>query len=134
MKKNDPLASSAAEPLCPACQAAAPAGESEPAAASPAEEEHECCRHKARTPEEKRALIVRLNRIEGQVRGIRRMIENDVYCSDVLVQVMAAKAALNGFSKELLDAHIRTCVTSDIKAGKEGTVDELLFILDKMMK
>ena len=79
-------------------------------------------------------LIHRLNRIEGQIRGIRGMLEKDAYCIDILVQVAAANAALNGFSKELLGDHIRTCVKEDILAGREGTVEELVATLHKLMK
>ena len=93
-----------------------------------------CCRHKVRSPEEHKALLNRLNRIEGQVRGIRGMLEKDAYCVDILVQVAAANAALNSFNKVLLANHIKTCVTDDIRAGKEETVDELVKVLQKLMK
>lgn len=93
-----------------------------------------CCRHKDRTPEEHRALVNRLSRIEGQVRGIRAMVDKDVYCADILVQVAAVNAALNGFSKELLSQHIRTCVANDLKADKTEKLDELLQLLPKLMK
>ena len=93
-----------------------------------------CCRHKDRTPEEYRALVNRLSRIEGQVRGIRAMVEKDVYCTDILVQVAAVNAALNGFSKELLGQHIRTCVADDLKAGETQKLDELLQLLPRLMK
>ena len=93
-----------------------------------------CCRHKDRTPEEYRALANRLSRIEGQVRGIRAMLDKDVYCADILVQVAAVNAALNGFSKELLGQHIRTCVADGIRAGNDEVVDELLKTLQKLMK
>ena len=93
-----------------------------------------CCRHKDRTPEEYRALANRLSRIEGQVRGIRAMLDKDVYCTDILVQVAAVNAALNGFSKELLGQHIRTCVADGIRAGNDEVVDELLKTLQKLMK
>jgi DNA-binding FrmR family transcriptional regulator len=73
-------------------------------------------------------------RIEGQVRGIRRMVENNAYCPDILIQVAAANAALNSFNKVLLANHIKTCVTDDIRAGKEETVDELVKVLQKLMK
>ena len=88
-------------------------------AAAPAEKDTapSCCRHKDRTPEEYRALVNRLSRIEGQVRGIRAMVEKDVYCTDILVQVAAVNAALNGFSKELLGQHVRTCVADDLRNG-----------------
>ena len=89
---------------------------------------------KERTEEESRSLIHRLNRIEGQIRGIRGMVERSAYCPDILSQVAAANAALNAFSKELLSEHIRTCVTRDIREGKDETVDELLATLQKLMK
>lgn len=89
---------------------------------------------KERDEQEKKSLIHRLNRIEGQIRGIRGMVEKNAYCTDVLVQVSAVSAALNSFSRVLLDNHIKTCVTEDIRAGKEETVDELLMVLKKLMK
>ena len=93
-----------------------------------------CCRHKERSPEEYKALLNRLNRIEGQVRGIRGMLEKEAYCVDILVQVAAANAALNSFSKVLLASHIKTCVAQDIRAGKDETIDELLTTLQKLMR
>ena len=99
------------------------------------EEKKECCeRKKEREDKEYRDLIHRLNRIEGQIRGIRGMVERDVYCTDILVQVSAVNAALNSFNKVLLSNHIKTCVTRDIKEGKEETVDELLQTLQKLMR
>lgn len=100
------------------------------------EQREACCCHRTtqRTEEEYRALIHRLNRIEGQVRGVRRMVENDAYCPDILVQVSAIGAALNAFNRELLANHIRTCVAGDIKAEKQETLDELIQILQKLMK
>ncbi len=89
---------------------------------------------KRRDPEEKTCLIHRLNRIEGQVRGIRGMVEKDAYCTDILTQVAAVSAALNAFNRELLSRHIRTCVSEDIRQGKEETVDELCQTLQKLMK
>lgn len=95
-----------------------------------------CCCHrtKVRDPAEEKKLIHRLSRIEGQIRGIRGMVEKDAYCPDILVQVAAATAALNAFSKELLSQHIRTCVAQDIRAGKDETIDELVTVLQKLMK
>jgi len=94
-----------------------------------------CCeRTKSRSEKEYKDLINRLNRIEGQVRGIKKMIENDAYCTDILVQVSAANAALNSFNKVLLSNHIRTCVANDIRDGKEETIDELVNTLQKLMK
>lgn len=100
------------------------------------EENNCCCSHKTkeRDEQEYKDLIHRLNRIEGQIRGIRGMVERDVYCTDILVQVSAVNAALNSFNKVLLANHIKTCVTRDIKEGKEETVDELVTVLQKLMK
>lgn len=89
---------------------------------------------KERTEQEYKDLIHRLNRIEGQVRGIRGMVERDAYCTDILVQVAAVNAALNSFNKVLLASHIKTCVTRDIRDGKEETVDQLVAVLQKLMK
>ena len=96
----------------------------------------ECCCHKTkkRSEEEYKPLIPRLNRIEGQVRGIRGMVEKSAYCPDILIQVAAANAALNAFSKELLAQHIRTCVAQDIRDGRDETIDELVATLQKLMK
>ncbi len=99
-------------------------------------EEKACCCHKTKERSEKeyKDLINRLNRIEGQVRGIKGMVENDAYCTDILTQVAAVNAALNSFNKVLLANHIKTCVTQDILDGKEETVDELVTTLQKLMK
>ncbi|MDD2979901.1 MAG: metal-sensing transcriptional repressor [Hespellia sp.] len=99
-------------------------------------EERECCSHrtKERSEKEYKDLVHRLNRVEGQIRGIKGMLEKDAYCPDILTQVAAATSALNSFSKVLLANHIKTCVTQDIKDGKEETVDELLKTLQKLMK
>lgn len=95
-----------------------------------------CCSNKTkqRSEEEKRLLINRLNRIEGQIRGIRKMVEENAYCTDVLTQVSAANAALNAFNKELLASHIKTCVIDDIKNDNLQTVDELVATLQKLMR
>ena len=100
------------------------------------ENENKCCCHtvKVRSPEEYKKLINRLNRIEGQIRGIRGMVEKNVYCTDILVQVAAVNAALNAFNKELLANHIKTCVVNDIRDGKDEIIDELLDTLQKLMK
>ena len=79
-------------------------------------------------------MIHRLNRIEGQVRGIKGMVEKNVYCTEILVQVAAVNAALNSFNKVLLANHIRICVAEDIRQGKEETIDELVAVLQKVMK
>ncbi len=97
--------------------------------------EMNCChKTKERSAEEYASLINRLSRIEGQIRGIRGMVERDAYCADILTQVAAASAALSGFTKELLASHIKTCVADDIRAGRNETVDELVQILQKLMK
>lgn len=94
-----------------------------------------CChKTKERTDEEYKALMNRLNRIEGQVRGIKRMLEESAYCTDIITQVAAVNAALNAFNRELLSNHIKTCVTDDIKEGKTETVDDLLNTLQKLMR
>ncbi len=91
-------------------------------------------RVKHRTDEEKKALTNRLCRIEGQLRGIRAMLEEDRYCPDILNQTAAASAALDAFERELLASHIRTCVAEDRRAGREETVGELIDTLRRMMK
>ena len=95
-----------------------------------------CCaeRTKHRETAEIQAMLNRLSRIEGQVRGVRRMVERDVYCIDILTQVSAIQSALNAFCKTLLSSHIKSCVAEDIKAGREEAVDELLSTLQKLMK
>ena len=87
-----------------------------------------------RTEEERKKLIHRLNRIEGQIRGIRGMVENGAYCPDILVQSAAVNAAVNAFNKELLASHIRSCVAQDIREGKDEVIDELVVTLQKLMK
>ena len=94
-----------------------------------------CCgKIKHRTDKEIKDLITRLSRIEGQVRGIKNMVEEERYCVDILNQVSAIQAALNSFNKELLSNHIRTCVVEDIQAGREEMLDELCETIKKMMK
>ena len=97
--------------------------------------ENECC-HKTKPREEKelRDLTTRLARIEGQIRGIRAMVEKDAYCPDILTQASAASAALNGFARALLSEHIRPCVAEDVRRGSDETLDELLDTLQKWMK
>ena len=94
-----------------------------------------CCqKHKERSEKEYKDLQNRLSRIEGQIRGIKGMVEKDAYCTDILIQVAAVTAALNSFNKVLLANHIRTCVARDIREGKEETIDELVATLQKLMK
>ena len=97
-------------------------------------QERDCCRTKERSEEEYKRLVNRLSRIEGQIRGIKGMLDKSAYCPDILAQVAAANAALNAFSRELLSSHIRTCVVEDVRAGREDTVEELLSTLQKFMK
>ena len=97
----------------------------------------DCCCHgktKYRTPEEQKSLTNRLSRIEGQVRGLREMLQKDAYCTDILVQVSAVTAALNSFSKELLATHIRAGVADGIRRGEDEVIDELVTTLQKLMK
>lgn len=96
---------------------------------------NDCChKTKERSEKEYKDLLNRLSRIEGQIRGIKGMVEKDVYCVDILTQVAAANAALNSFNKVLLANHIKTCVTEDVKSGNNEKVDELVEILKKLMK
>ena len=94
----------------------------------------DCCKTRRRSEEELKRLTHRLSRIEGQVRGLREMLQRDAYCPDILVQVSAVTSALNSFSKELLSSHIRTCVADGIRRGDEEVIDELVCVLQKMMK
>ncbi len=95
----------------------------------------ECCKKtKHRTDDEYKRLMNRLNRISGQVNGIKNMLENNAYCTDILVQVAAVNAALNSFNKELLAEHIRTCVADNIRSGNDDVIDELVTTLQKLMK
>jgi len=93
-----------------------------------------CAKTKERSEEEYKKLANRLNRIEGQIRGIRGMLDKNAYCVDILSQVAAANAALNAFSRELLSSHIKSCVVEDIRQGRDETVDELLETLQRLMK
>ena len=93
-----------------------------------------CQKTKHRSDEEQKRLTNRLNRIEGQVRGLKDMLQRDAYCPDILIQVSAVSAALNSFSKELLATHIRTCVADGIRQGDDAVIDELVTTLQKLMK
>ena len=95
-----------------------------------------CCstRKKHRSDKEYKDLMNRLKRIEGQVRGLQNMLENDAYCPDILIQVSAVNSALNAFSKTLLASHMKTCVVDDIREGREEVIDELVETLQKVMK
>lgn len=100
------------------------------------DELHSCCggRTKERSEEEIRQLMNRLNRIEGQVRGVKGMVEKDAYCPDIVMQVSAITAALNAFNRELLAAHIRSCVVNGVRSGEDDKIDELIVMLQKLMK
>ena len=93
-----------------------------------------CCKHTERSEEERKKLINRLNRIEGQIRGIRAMVERDAYCPDILVQSAAVNAAVNAFNKDLIAGHIHHCVVRDVREGNEEVIDELVLTLQKLMK
>nr|MBQ8252908.1 metal-sensing transcriptional repressor [Lachnospiraceae bacterium] len=95
-----------------------------------------CCseKKKERNEKEYKDLIHRLNRMEGQVRGVKKMVEEDCYCVDILMQVSAIHAALNGFNKVLLASHIRDCVAEDIRSGNDEVIDELVELMKKLMK
>lgn len=96
----------------------------------------ECCCNltKERSEEEYKKLCNRLSRVEGQIRGVRGMLDKNAYCVDILLQVAAANAALNAFSRELLSAHIKSCVVDDVRAGNDDKIEELLVTLQKLMK
>lgn len=94
-----------------------------------------CCQKKTeRSDEQRKKLLNRLRRIEGQVRGLQTMIESDAYCNDILIQSSAVNAAMNAFNRELLSSHIHTCVARDIREGKDEVIDELMATLQKLMK
>lgn len=95
---------------------------------------NECSKKKIRNDDEYKALINRLSRIEGQVRGIKNMVENDAYCTDIITQVSAVSAALNAFNRELLSSHIHSCVKENIKNGNDEVIDELVLTVQKIMK
>ena len=94
-----------------------------------------CCgKTTQRSDEERKKLINRLNRIEGQVRGIRGMLENEAYCTDILMQSAAVNSAVNAFNRELIASHMRHCVARDLREGKDEVIDELVITLQKLMK
>lgn len=99
-------------------------------------EQEDCCpgRKKKRDDKECRDMLNRLKRIEGQIRGLEKMVENDSYCVDILTQVSAVTAALNSFNKVLLASHIRTCVMEDVREGRDETLEELVGVMQKLMK
>ena len=93
-----------------------------------------CEKKTERTEDQKKKLLNRLSRIEGQVRGVKKMIEEDAYCNDVLIQSAAISAAVNAFTREVLRAHVHTCVARDIREGRNEVVDELMETLEKLMR
>lgn len=95
---------------------------------------HYCDKMTERTEDERKKLLNRLNRIEGQIRGLKGMVERDAYCADILTQSAAVNAAINSFNRDLLSRHIHSCVVRDIRAGNDEVVDELLELLGKLMK
>ena len=92
------------------------------------------CKKTKRDPGEVRKLLNRLSRMEGQIRGIRNMLENDAYCNDILIQSAAVTAAMNAFNRELTASHLRTCVKRDLREGNDEVIDELVGTLQKLMK
>lgn len=94
----------------------------------------DCCKTTLRTDAERKKLIHRLNRIEGQIRGIRAMVENDAYCNDILTQSAAVNAAVNAFNRALIASHLHTCVARDLREGKDEVIDELTATLLRLMK
>ena len=100
----------------------------------PEEAMENCCRTKHRSDKEMKDLIHRLNRIEGQIRGIRSMVEEERYCVDILTQVSAVRSALTSFNRILLEQHIRTCVVEKIQQGEEEVVDELCDVVQKLLR
>ena len=93
-----------------------------------------CQRYRKRSDEERKPLFNRLSRVEGQLRGIRRMLEEDAYCVDIMLQISAATKALSAISGELLKSHIKTCVVEDVTAGKTETAEELALLVERLMK
>lgn len=100
--------------------------------------EHECSSHESRkshhSDKTKGNIITRLNRIEGQIRGVKGMIEKDTYCDDVLNQIASIQSALNGVSKLLLEGHMKSCIVERIQAGENEVIDELLITVNKLLK
>ena len=93
-----------------------------------------CAKKTERAEDEKKKLLNRLNRLEGQVRGVKKMIENDAYCNDVLIQTAAISAAVDAFSREVLRSHLHSCVIRDIREGRDEVADELMATLERMMR
>ena len=92
------------------------------------------CKRKLRSESEKKTLITRLNRIEGQIKGIKKMVENDAYCSDILIQCLAVSSAIDGFNTNLLEEHFKTCISNDLKNNDTSSLEESLKIIRKLMK
>ncbi len=93
-----------------------------------------CAKATERSDEQRRRLLNRLSRLEGQVRGVRKMVEEDAYCNDILVQTAAISAAINAFSREVLRSHLKSCVIRDIREGRDEVADELMETLERMMR
>lgn len=97
-------------------------------------DEHCCDRQTHRSEKERKGLLNRCSRIEGQVRGIKGMIEKDIYCDDILNQIAAAQSALNALSRVILERHMKTCLIDRIQSGENEVIDELMITVEKMMK
>lgn len=95
---------------------------------------NDCCKKTLRNKEEQKKLLNRLSRMEGQIRGIKNMIEEDAYCNDILIQSAAVTAAMNAFNRELIASHMKTCVARELREGNDGVIDELAQTLQKLMK
>ncbi len=93
-----------------------------------------CAKMTERSEEQKRKLLNRLSRLEGQIRGVKKMVENDAYCNDILVQSAAIGAAVDAFSREVLRAHLHSCVIRDIRDGRDEVADELMETLERLMR
>ncbi len=93
-----------------------------------------CAKKTVRAEEEKKKLLNRLSRLEGQVRGVKKMIENDAYCNDILIQSAAIGAAVDAFSREVLRSHLHSCVIRDIRDGRDEVADELMETLERLMR
>lgn len=130
-RADEPTAASAATADEASVEAAADATETDGGACPHCHGIHD---HKDRSDECKKKLLNRLKRAEGQIRGIEKMVENDAYCPDILIQVQAVTSALNSFNRELLANHIRGCVADDIREGNDATIDELVAVTQKLMK
>ena len=94
--------------------------------------DNNCCNKKTkRSPEEKKLIINRLNRISGQINGINKMVENDAYCNDVLIQLSAVKNSIKSLSTHILENHLYTCIANDLENGNFDSIDELISLFKR---